>query len=193
MTVLAVYCGSSSGNDPAYRDQAALLGRILAKRGIRIIYGGGRVGLMGILANAALEAGGEVTGVIPGFLQIKEVAHQELTEMVRVESMHERKALIERRCDGAIALPGGFGTMDEMFEMLTWGQLGLHQKPVGLLNVNRFFDPLLQMVDQMVTEGFLRTDYRTQLLTSDDIESLLDQMSGYQPPTVEKWIGLDQY
>ena len=193
MTGLAVFCGSSSGNDPVYRNQATLLGQILAKRGIRIIYGGGRVGLMGILANAALEAGGEVTGVIPGFLQIKEVAHQGLTEMITVESMHERKALIERRSDGAIALPGGYGTMDEMFEMLTWGQLGLHQKPVGLLNVNGFFDPLLQMLDNMVTEGFLRPDYRTQITTSEDIGSLLDKMSEYRPPTVEKWIGLDQY
>ena len=193
MTGLAVFCGSSSGNQAVYRDQAALLGQILAKRGIRVIYGGGRVGLMGILANAALEAGGEVTGVIPGFLQIKEVAHQKLTEMIRVDSMHERKALIERRSDGAMALPGGFGTMDEMFEMLTWGQLGLHQKPVGLLNINGFFDPLLRMVERMVNEGFLRSDYRDQLLVSGDIESLLDKMSGYHPPATEKWIGLDQY
>lgn len=193
MTGLAVFCGSSSGTDPVYRKQAALLGQILAKRGIRIIFGGGRVGLMGVLANAALEAGGEVTGVIPGFLQIKEVAHQKLTEMITVDSMHERKALIERRSDGAVALPGGYGTMDELFEMLTWGQLGLHQKPVGLLNIHAFFDPLLQMMDKMVDQGFLRPDYRNLIISADDIESLLDKMSGYQPPTVEKWIGLDQY
>jgi hypothetical protein len=193
MTGLAIFCGSSSGNDPVYRNQAALLGQILARRGIRIIYGGGRVGLMGVLANAAMEAGGEVTGVIPGFLQIKEVAHQGLTEMITVNSMHERKALIERRSDGAIALPGGFGTMDEMFEMLTWAQLGLHRKPVGLLNVNGFFNPLLQMMDQMTSEGFLRPDYRDLVISDGDIGSLLEKMSGFHPPTVEKWIGLDQY
>ncbi len=193
MTGIAVFCGSGTGADPVFRNQAALLGQVLARRGIRVVYGGGRVGLMGILANAALEAGGEVTGVIPGFLQIREVAHQGLTEMIRVESMHERKARIERLSDGAIALPGGFGTMDELFEMLTWGQLGLHRKPVGLLNVNGFFDPLLRMVDDMVREGFIRDDHRKQLMVSGDIESLLDQMSRYQPPTLEKWIGLDQY
>lgn len=193
MTSIAVYCGSSSGKDPVYMKQAALLGQILADKGIRIIYGGGRVGLMGVLANAALDAGGEVIGVIPGFLQIREVAHQKLTEMIRVESMHERKALIEHRSEGAIALPGGFGTMDEMFEMLTWSQLGLHKKPVGLLNVKGFFDPLLQMLDKMVAEGFLRQDYRTLIIDAYDIESLLEKMSVYRPPTVEKWIGLDQY
>jgi uncharacterized protein (TIGR00730 family) len=193
MNGIAVFCGSSSGSDVIYREQAALVGRILAGKGIRVVYGGGRVGLMGILANATLEAGGEVTGVIPGFLQIKEVAHQGLTRMIRVGSMHERKALIEQLSDAAIALPGGFGTLDELFEMLTWGQLGLHRKPVGLFNIKGFFDPLIQTIERMVAEGFLRKDHKEQLIVSDDIESLLNGMQNFKPPDVEKWIGLDQY
>jgi hypothetical protein len=193
MNRIAVFCGSSSGSDVIYREQAALVGKTLARKGIRVVYGGGRVGLMGILANAALKAGGEVTGVIPGFLQIKEVAHQDLTEMIRVGSMHERKALIEQLSDAAIALPGGFGTLDELFEMLTWGQLGLHRKPVGLFNIKGFFDPLIQTIEKMVTEGFLRKDHQEQLIVSADLESLLKEMQYYQPPNLEKWIGLDQY
>jgi len=191
MKVIAVYCGSSAGTDPVYRDQAARLGQILAEGGIKIVFGGGKVGLMGALATAALKAGGEVAGVIPGFLQIKEVAHAGLTEMIRVESMHERKARIEQMCDGAIALPGGYGTLDELFEMLTWGQLGIHSKPVGILNIKGFFDLLLESIDHMVIEGFLRTDYQNQVIVSDDIHSLLEKMANYQPPEVEKWIGLE--
>jgi hypothetical protein len=132
-----------------------------------------------------------VTGVIPGFLQIKEVAHSGLTEMIRVETMHERKSRIEQLTDGAIALPGGYGTLDELFEMLTWGQLGLHNKPVGILNIKGFFDPLLETIDQMVTEGFLRADHQNQLVVSGDIDPLLEHMANYQPPSVEKWIGLE--
>ncbi len=191
MKGIAVFCGSSAGTDPVYREHTAKLGQVLAERGIRIIYGGGRVGLMGVLANAALEAGGMVTGIIPGFLQIREVAHPGLTEMIRVDSMHERKARIEQLSDGAIALPGGFGTLDELFEMLTWGQLGLHDKPVGVLNIRGYFDPLLVIVKTMVDEGFLRADHQDQLLVSEDIATLLNAMSGYKPPTVEKWIGLE--
>jgi uncharacterized protein (TIGR00730 family) len=191
MKNIAVYCGSSAGTDPIYREQAAMLGTILAEKGIRIIYGGGRVGLMGVLAGAALEAGGKVTGILPGFLQIKEVAHPGLTEMIPVKSMHERKALIEQRSDGAIALPGGFGTLDELFEMLTWGQLGLHSKPVGLFNINGFFDPLLLTMEKMVNEGFLRPDHQNQLIVSDQIQLLLEKMVVYEPPSVAKWIGLE--
>jgi len=191
MKNIAVYCGSSAGTDPIYREQAAMLGTILAEKGIRIIYGGGRVGLMGVLAGAALEAGGKVTGILPGFLQIKEVAHPGLTEMIPVKSMHERKALIEQRSDGAIALPGGFGTLDELFEMLTWGQLGLHSKPVALFNINGFFDPLLLTMEKMVNEGFLRPDHQNQLIVSDQIQLLLEKMVVYEPPSVAKWIGLE--
>jgi uncharacterized protein (TIGR00730 family) len=191
MKNIAVYCGSSAGTDPIYREQAAMLGTILAEKGIRIIYGGGRIGLMGVLAGAALEAGGKVTGILPGFLQIKEVAHPGLTEMIPVKSMHERKALIEQRSDGAIALPGGFGTLDELFEMLTWGQLGLHSKPVALFNINGFFDPLLLTMEKMVNEGFLRPDHQNQLIVSDQIQLLLEKMVVYEPPSVAKWIGLE--
>jgi len=144
--------------------------------------------MMGILADAVLEAGGEVTGVIPSFLHVKEVAHDGLTELITVGSMHERKALIEKMCDGAIALPGGFGTMDELFEMLTWGQLGLHNKPVGILNTNGYFDHILQAIDLMVEEGFLKDLNRAMLLASEDIERLVTLMRSYQPPKVRKWI-----
>jgi uncharacterized protein (TIGR00730 family) len=191
MKRIAVFCGSSPGTDPLYRTQAARLGETLAEKGIGIVYGGGKVGLMGALASAALKAGGAVTGVIPGFLQIKEVAHSGLTEMIRVETMHERKSRIEQLTDGAIALPGGYGTLDELFEMLTWGQLGLHNKPVGILNIKGFFDPLLETIDQMVTEGFLRADHQNQVVVSGDIDPLLEHMANYQPPSVEKWIGLE--
>lgn len=188
MEKIAVYCGSSTGSIQIYRDQAAQLGTYLAEMGIHLVFGGGKVGMMGILADAAMEAGGQVTGVIPGFLHIKEVAHPGLTELITVGSMHERKALIEKMCDAAIALPGGFGTLDELFEMLTWGQLGLHDKPVGILNINGFFDQILAAVDRMVEEGFLKDLNRDMLLVSEDIEDLLKRMQNYNPPSVRKWI-----
>ncbi len=188
MKKIAIYCGSSAGPNEIYRSQAAQLGRYLAQNNIHVIFGGGKVGMMGILADAALEAGGEVTGVIPGFLHVKEVAHSGLTELITVGSMHERKALIEQMCDGAIALPGGFGTMDELFEMLTWGQLGLHDKPVGILNTNGFYREILSAVDRMVDEGFLKDLNRDMILVSESIEKLVDRMQSYAPPKVRKWI-----
>jgi uncharacterized protein (TIGR00730 family) len=188
MKCVAVYCGSSAGPNEIYKTQAKLLGRYLAGNNIHVVFGGGKVGLMGILADAALEAGGKVTGVIPGFLHVQEVAHSQLTELITVKSMHDRKALIEEMCEGAIALPGGFGTLDELFEMLTWGQLGLHDKPVGVLNTNGFYDPVLAAIDRMVEEGFLKDLNRDMLLVSKDIEKLIDAMRTYQPPTIRKWI-----
>ncbi len=188
MKKIAIYCGSSTGPNEIYRTQAARLGRYLAENKIHIIFGGGKVGMMGILADAALEAGGEVTGVIPRFLHVKEVAHSGLSELITVETMHERKALIEKMCDAAIALPGGFGTMDELFEMLTWGQLGLHDKPVGILNTNGFYREVLLAVDRMVNEGFLKDLNRDMLLVSDSIEELFKLMQNYTPPVVRKWI-----
>jgi len=154
MKTIAVYCGSSSGNNEIYREQAAVTGRFLAQKGIDLVFGGGKVGLMGVLADAALEAGGKVTGVIPGFLQTKEVAHEKLTELIVVENMHARKALIHDMSDGFIALPGGYGTLEELFEMLTWGQLGLHPKPVGLLNIAGFFDHILASLDHLILQDF---------------------------------------
>lgn len=188
MNKIAIYCGSSAGPNDLYRTQAALLGRYLALNQMHVIFGGGKVGMMGILADAALEAGGEVTGVLPSFLHVKEVAHDGLTELITVGSMHERKALIEKMCDGAIALPGGYGTLDELFEMLTWGQLGLHDKPVGILNTNGYFDQILLAIDRMVEEGFLKDLNRDMLLVSNNIEKLVALMQSYQPPEVRKWI-----
>jgi uncharacterized protein (TIGR00730 family) len=188
MNSIAVYCGSSSGINGIYGDQAALLGRTLARKEIHLVYGGGKVGLMGILADATLVAGGRVTGVIPRFLATREVAHDRLTELITVDSMHKRKALIIELSEGVIALPGGYGTLDELFEMLTWGQLGLHTKPVGLLNTNGFYDPLLTIVQSMVAEGFLKEVNREMLLVGNDIEELLEKMDAYVAPRVPKWI-----
>jgi len=188
MKKIAVYCGSSAGPNQIYRTQAAALGRYLAGRNIHVVFGGGKVGLMGTLADAVLEAGGEVTGVIPAFLHVKEVAHDRLTKLITVETMHARKALIEEMADGAIALPGGFGTLDELFEMLTWGQLGLHDKPVGVLNTHGFYDPILNAIDRMVDEGFLKDLNRDMLLVSEHIEEVVEAMIAYRPPRIRKWI-----
>ena len=190
MKRIAVYCGSSKGTNRIYRDQVQMLGKYLAKKKIEIIYGGGKVGLMGILANAALSEGGKVTGVIPEFLHVREVAHDNLTRMFPVASMHQRKAMIDNMSDGVIALPGGFGTLDELFEMLTWGQLGLHQKPVGIFNINGFFTHVINAIDNMVHEGFLNNTNREMVLISDDIEELLTMMRNYSAPSIPKWIDL---
>ena len=188
MKSIAIYCGSSSGTNGVYREMAAQLGKYLAQHKIHVVFGGGKVGLMGVLADAVLEAGGKVTGVIPAFLHVKEVAHPNLTKLITVKTMHQRKALIEEMSDGAIALPGGFGTLDELFEMLTWGQLGLHDKPVGILNTHGFFNHILAAIDQMVKEGFLKDLNRQMVLVNDTIETLLDSMTNYSPPKVRKWI-----
>ncbi|SFC64068.1 hypothetical protein SAMN05421747_11721 [Parapedobacter composti] len=185
---IAVFCGSSMGNERVYAEQAYLLGKTLALSGIGLIYGGAQVGLMGTVANGALEHGGRVVGVLPYFLQTKEVAHNRLTELVLVDTMHERKTVMHERCDGIIALPGGFGTMEEFFEVLTWGQLGLHRKPMGLLNSNGFYDPLITLVQGMVDNGFLKELNQRMLLHHHDIHELLKQLQGYEPPAVTKWI-----
>lgn len=185
---IAVFCGSSMGNERVYAEQAYLLGKTLALSGIGLIYGGAQVGLMGTVANGALEHGGRVVGVLPYFLQTKEVAHNRLTELVLVDTMHERKTVMHERCDGIIALPGGFGTMEEFFEVLTWGQLGLHRKPMGLLNSNGFYDPLITLVQGMVDNGFLKELNQRMLLHHHDIHELLNQLQGYEPPAVTKWI-----
>ncbi|MEZ5071749.1 MAG: TIGR00730 family Rossman fold protein [Bacteroidales bacterium] len=188
MKRIAVYCGSSSGLNGTYREAAGIMGRALAGRGVEIIYGGAKVGLMGELADAALNAGGTVTGIIPHFLQTSEVAHNGLSRLIRVDSMHERKARMEEMSDGALALPGGFGTLDELFEMLTWGQLGLHVKPVGLLNTHGFFNNLGALLDHMVSEGFLKDVNRNLLLMDEDVDGLLDRMETYVAPKQPKWV-----
>ncbi|MCK4751033.1 MAG: TIGR00730 family Rossman fold protein [Bacteroidales bacterium] len=188
MKSVAVFCGSSSGSNGIYTEKARQVGRILAEKGIRLVYGGAKVGLMGAVADGALSAGGEVVGVIPGFLLTKEVGHENLSELILVDTMHERKTIEYELCDGAIALPGGFGTLDELFEMLTWGQLGLHSKPVGLLNINSYFTHLGKVIDTMVNEGFLKGINRDMVLESDEIEDLILKMETYVAPDEAKWI-----
>ena len=188
MKRIAVYCGSSSGLNGIYRDAAANLGRLLAERNTEVVFGGGKVGLMGYLADAVLKAGGRVTGIIPAFLHVKEVAHEGLTEMITVDTMHERKTLIYEISDAFIALPGGFGTLDELFEMLTWGQLGLHQKPVGILNVNGYFNAILDGIDNMLAEGFLKLENRNMIQVSGQADDLLQKLQDYRAPALPKWI-----
>lgn len=188
MNSIAIFCGSSAGNNIIYRDQAAVLGQSLARRSIRIVYGGAKVGLMGVVADSALAAGGDVIGVLPGFLKSKEIAHTGLTELISVESMHERKTKMHELCDGIIALPGGYGTLEELFEIITWAQLGLHHKPVGVFNIDGFYDHLIALLRGMMSNGFLKEVNFKMLLVSSDIEELLSLMANYRPPMVGKWI-----
>jgi uncharacterized protein (TIGR00730 family) len=180
---ICVFCGASSGHDPRYAAAATLTGETLARGGIRVVYGGGRLGLMGSLADAALAAGGEVVGVIPRGLVDRELAHPGLTELVIVETLHERKAEMARLADGFIALPGGLGTLEEMAEVLSWAQLDLHTKPIGLLDVGGYFDALGTFLDHAVAEGFIAERHRRMLLRDDDLSSLLDQLDRWEPPS----------
>jgi uncharacterized protein (TIGR00730 family) len=189
---ICVFAGSSAGVRDEYRDAAADLGRALASRGLALVYGGAHVGLMGALADAVLESGGRVVGVIPESLVAKEVAHHGLTDLRVVASMHERKALMSDLADAFIALPGGWGTWEEFFEMLTWAQLGLHRKPCGLLNVLGYFDPLLAFVDHSIVEGFVRREYRSMICVDTSPTGLLDQLATYIPPVVQKWIDREE-
>ena len=192
MKSIAVFCGSSSGNKPIYTEKARELGEELARSGITLVYGGANVGLMGAVSDGALGEGGKVVGVLPEFLQVKEIAHPNLSELLLVDSMHQRKQLMNERCEGVIALPGGFGTLEELFEMLTWGQLGLHQKPIGILNVRGYYDALVILLDHMVMQGLLRPSNRSMLLVSDSISDLLQQMLDYKPTLVGKWLDENQ-
>ena len=187
MKSICVYCGSSAGTEPVYAEAARAVGRLLAGCGLRLVYGGGRVGLMGLVADAALAAGGTVIGVIPKALADCEIAHTNLTELILVASMHERKAQMAELSDGFLALPGGFGTWEEFCEMVTWGQLHLHEKPCGLLNVAGFYDPLLLFFDRAAAAGFVRPEHRAMVLSEADPKRLLAQMQAYRPPTVSKW------
>jgi uncharacterized protein (TIGR00730 family) len=189
MNSVCVFCGSSPGNDPDYAAAAQELGRTLAERGTTLVYGGGHVGLMGVVADAALGAGGEVIGVMPRSLVDREIGHTNLTKLHVVRSMHERKALMSELSEGFIALPGGNGTLEEFFEVLTWAQLGEHAKPCGLLNVAGYYDPLLAVFDQMVDRAFLKREHREIVLVEEDPSSLLERFEGYEPPTTIKWIG----
>ena len=188
MKRICVFCGSSSGENKRYRAMAAELGRTLAARGLGLVFGGGRVGLMGAIADAVLAAGGEAIGVIPEDLKKKELAHTGLRDLRVVGSMHERKALMERLSDGFIAMPGGFGTLDEFCEILTWAQLGLHRKPCGMLNVDGYFDAFLRFVDHSVSQGFIRKEHRGLLIDGEDPAELLDLLARRHPPPVKKWL-----
>jgi uncharacterized protein (TIGR00730 family) len=188
MPRICVFTGSSEGRRPTYRTSAAALGRSLVSSGYELVYGGARVGLMGAVADAVLGAGGHVIGVIPQALVEREVAHTGLPDLRVVRSMHERKALMSDLSDGFIAMPGGWGTIEELFEVLTWGQLGLHRKPCGLLNVDGYFDPLLAFLRRAMEEQFVRTEFERQLLVSASPDELLERFARFEPTTVRKWI-----
>ncbi|MFN7144992.1 MAG: TIGR00730 family Rossman fold protein [Myxococcota bacterium] len=188
MRRLCVFCGSAAGVRPVYAEAAVALADTLARRGMGLVYGGGSVGLMGILADAALARGVEVHGVIPRHLEEREVGHTSLTRQHVVATMHERKALMAELSDAFLALPGGIGTMEGLFEVYTWGQLGLHPKPVGLLDVAGYYAPLVGFLDHTVAEGFLRPEHRAFLLSGADIDPLLDAMAAWTPPRVPKWL-----
>lgn len=185
---ICVFCGSSSGFDPVHRQAAVNFGRLLVDEQIELVYGAGSVGLMGAIADAVLHAQGRVIGVIPRFLATRELLHEGVSEVRVTETMHERKALMSELSDGFVALPGGLGTFEELFEVLTWAQLGLHAKPIGLLNVDGYFDSLVQMVEHAITAGFCRDKHRQLFVVDDDPVRLLVRMRDYQPPTVRKWI-----
>jgi uncharacterized protein (TIGR00730 family) len=187
MKYISVFCGSSSGAEKIFTEQATILGRTIARKGYGIVYGGAHVGLMGAVADGALSEGGEVIGVLPEFLQKKELDHKHLSQIYIVDTMHERKAMMNKLCDAVIALPGGYGTMEELFEMLTWGQLSLHKKPVALLNVDGFYDPLIALSEIMIEKGFLKEEYRNLLIVDNIIDKLLLKMENYAPPKNEKW------
>jgi uncharacterized protein (TIGR00730 family) len=186
---VCVFCGSASGTSPVYAATARALGGELAARGLALVYGGGRVGLMGEVASSTLAAGGTVVGVIPHALALKEVAQEDCTELIVVRTMHERKSLMADRADAFVALPGGYGTCDELFEIITWSQLGIHQKPVALLNVNGFFTPLLAWLDHVVTEGLLRPKHRALLLVAESLPELFEKVESWVPPEpTTKWV-----
>lgn len=188
MKSLCVYCGSNTGSKPAYTERAIALGDRIAREGMTLVYGGGNVGLMGVVADAVLAAGGEVVGVIPEQLVNWEVAHKGVTRLEIVANMHERKKRMFDLSDGFVALPGGFGTLDEMFEMLTWRQLGIGDKPCAFLDVHGFYAPLMGMIDRMVEERFLHPEQRNDLWHGDDLDAMVDWMRAYTPAQADKWM-----
>lgn len=188
MKRLAVYCGSNGGKDPRYRQLAADFGRELVSRGYDLVFGGGKVGMMGAVADAVLEAGGNVIGVIPDFLATKELLHAGVADMRQVADMHSRKALMAALSDAFVALPGGLGTLDELFETLTWSQLGLHAKPIGLLNIDGYFDPVMEFVDRAVKAGFCLPDHRDLFFAEPTAKGLLDRLPHIHPPRQPKWL-----
>lgn len=189
---IAVFCGSSEGNDTKIIDQAIELGTLLAKEEIAVVYGAAKIGVMGKVAEAALEYKGKVIGVIPEFLKLKEVVHLGLHELITTDNMHQRKLKMHELSDGFITLPGGFGTFEELFEIITWAQLGLHQKPIGLLNSNGFYDDLIAMLETMVSKGLLKMENFEMLIVDTEVERLLEKMRNYKPKSVPKWLKADR-
>jgi uncharacterized protein (TIGR00730 family) len=185
---ITVFCGSSCGTEDRYQQQAYKLGQTLADQNITLIYGGANVGLMGAVANGVIQNEGKVIGVLPIFLNKIEIAHENLSELILVETMHERKAKMDELSDGIIMLPGGFGTLEEFFETLTWAQLGLHKKPVAILNIGGFYNELLVLIQTMVEKGFLKKANQEMLIVGEDINEVLEKMKNYQPPLIGKWI-----
>ena len=192
MRRICVFCGSAVGANTAYADAAREMGRVLVERGISLVYGGGHVGLMGVIADTVLAAGGEAIGVIPHGLAVREVAHKSLTKLHVVGSMHERKAMMASLSDAFVAMPGGFGTYEEFFEAVTWTQLGVHSKPCGLLNVEGFYDPIVSFIDRAVSEQFVKPEYRAAILVDNDPERLVGKLDSVVLPEVPRWIGLAQ-
>jgi len=189
---VAVFCGSSEGNDTAIISQATKFGETLAQKGITLVYGAAKIGVMGKVAQGALKHKGKVIGVIPEFLKKKEVVHLGLHRLVTTKNMHQRKLKMHELSDGFIALPGGIGTLEELFEIYTWAQLGLHDKPIGLLNINGFYDDLIKMLETMVVKGFMKMENLELLIVDSNIESLLDKMGQYKPSRVPKWLKADR-
>ncbi len=189
---ICVFCGSSEGNDNTIIEAATQLGKTLADRKISLVYGAAKIGIMGKVAQAALDNSGKVIGIIPEFLKLKEVVHLGLTEIITTQNMHDRKMLMQEKSDGFIALPGGMGTFEELFEILTWLQLGLHSKPIGLLNVNSFYKDLIAMLEKMVSKGFLTMDNYQLLLVDENVESLLEKMQNFKDPQKPKWLNAER-
>jgi uncharacterized protein (TIGR00730 family) len=192
LNAICVFCGSSEGNDIEIIEQSVVLGESLAKENITLVYGAAKIGVMGKVAQSALDKGGKVIGVIPEFLKLKEVVHLGLTELITNKNMHERKMTMQEISDGFITLPGGFGTLEELFEILTWSQLGLHRKPIGILNVNGFYDDLLQLLEHMVKRGFLKMENYELLIVDTSVEGLLTKMRHFTPQAVPKWLTGDR-
>jgi len=192
MKSIVVFCGSSKGVNPKYASYGYELGATFAKKNIQLVYGGAKIGIMGKVAEGTLNNGGKVVGVIPEFLKLKEVFHEGLTELIVTQNMQERKLRMHELSEGIIMLPGGFGTLEEFFEMLTWSQLGLHQYPIGILNTNGFYDSLLKMMHDMVDEGFVKHEHIKTILVDSNIDNLLDKMENYQPLPTPKWIKKEQ-
>ncbi len=189
---ICVFCGSSEGNDTHVIAEAFLLGEKLAQKDIALVYGAAKIGVMGQVAMGAMKHKGKVIGVIPEFLKLKEVVHQGLSELITTNNMHERKMKMHELSDGFITLPGGFGTLEELFEIITWSQLGLHQKPIALLNIGGFYDDLLGLLENMVRRGFLKMENYELLLVDDDIDRLIEKMRAFKPVQVPKWLKLDR-